>query len=110
MDPKIDTIGQVDIRNLAMLTSVIWPFWGSKKYKSNFLDFFEVVLELFKKSMGIVTHSGGFEGSVLPILGVKKVVFWTSKLFWSCLGSVWALFSNLKGLLLGEFSALKVDK
>ena len=62
MDQKIDTFGQVDIRDLA-------------------------------------------------ILGVEKVVFWTfSKLFWSCLGSVWALFSTLKGPLLGVFSALKVDK
>ena len=52
MDPKIDTFGQVDIHDLA-------------------------------------------------ILGVKKVIFWTfSKLFWSCLGSVWALFSTLKGPLL----------
>ena len=48
---------------------------------------------------------------VLAILGVKKIVFWTfSKLFWSCLGGVWALFFTLKGLLLGVFSALKVDK
>ena len=55
-------------------------------------------------------HFGGFEGSFLTILGVKKVVFWTfSKLFWSCLVSVWALFSVLKGLLLGVFSAPKVD-
>ena len=62
MDPKIDTFGQVDIRDLA-------------------------------------------------ILGVEKVVFWTfSKLFWSCLGSVWALFLTLKGLLLVVFSARKVDK
>ena len=62
MDPKIDTFGQVDIRDLA-------------------------------------------------ILGVEKTVFWTfSKLFWSCLGSVWALFSTLKGPLLGVILALKVDK
>ena len=56
-------------------------------------------------------HFGGFEGSFLTILGVKKVVFWTfSKLFWSYLGSVWALFSALKGLLLNLFAALKDDK
>ena len=62
MDPKIDTFGQVDIRDLA-------------------------------------------------ILGVEKVVFWTfSKLFWSCSGSVWALFLTLEGLLLGVFSARKVAK
>ena len=49
--------------------------------------------------------------SDLAILGVKKVDFWTfSKLFWSCLGSVRALFSTLEGPLLGVFSALKVDK
>ena len=43
---------------------------------------------------------------VLAILGVKKVVFWTfSKLFWSCLGSVWALFLTLKDLLLVVFLA-----
>ena len=47
---------------------------------------------------------GRFEGSFLTILGVKKVDFWTfSKLFWTCLGSVWALFSASKGLLLGVF-------
>ena len=41
-------------------------------------------------------HFGRFEGSFLTILGVKKVDFWTfSKLFWSCLGSVWALFPPL---------------
>ena len=56
-------------------------------------------------------HFGSFEGSFLAILGVEKVIFWTfSKLFWSCLGSVWALFSTLKGLLLGVFTAQKVDK
>ena len=50
--------------------------------------------------------------SFWTILVVEKVVFSTfSKLFWSCLGSVWALFSTLKkGLLFGEFSARKVDK
>ena len=36
--------------------------------------------------------------SDLPILGVVKVVFWNfSKLFKSCLGSIWALFLTLKG-------------
>ena len=34
----------------------------------------------------------------MAILGVKNVVFWTfSKLFWSCLVSVWALFLVLNG-------------
>ena len=56
-------------------------------------------------------HFDRFEGSFLTILGVKKVVFWTfSKLFRSCLGSVWALFPALKGLLSGVFTAQKVDK
>ena len=56
-------------------------------------------------------HFDRFEGSFLAIFGVEKVIFWTfSKLFWSCLGSVWALFLTLKGLLLKVFSALKVDK
>ena len=42
-------------------------------------------------------HFGRFEGSFLTILGVKKVDFSTfSKLFWTCLGSVWALFLVLK--------------
>ena len=49
-------------------------------------------------------HFGRFEGSFLTILGVKKVDFSTfSKLFWTCLGSVWALFLPSKGLLLGVF-------
>ena len=56
-------------------------------------------------------HFDRFEGSFLAILGFKKVDFWTfSKLFWSCLRGAWALFFTLKGLLLGVFSALKVDK
>ena len=39
----------------------------------------------------------------------KKVIFWPlSKLFWSCLGSVWALFSYLKGPLLGAIIPLNV--
>ena len=55
MDPKIDTFGQVDIRDLAIFL-------------------------------------------------VEKVVFSTfSKLFWSCLGSVWALFLALKCPLLDVF-------
>ena len=42
-------------------------------------------------------HFDGFGGSFLTNLGVKKVVFGTfSKLFGSCLGSVWALFLDLK--------------
>ena len=42
-------------------------------------------------------HFGQFEGSFLTILGVKKVDFSTfSKLFWTCLGSIWAMFSVLK--------------
>ena len=46
-----------------------------------------------------------------PFWGVKKVVFGTfSKLFGSCLGSVWALFLDLKDKLLGDFSAPKVHK
>ena len=43
---------------------------------------------------------------VLVNLGVEKVVFWT----FSKLGSVWASFLTLKGLLLGIFSAPKVYK
>ena len=46
-------------------------------------------------------HFDRFEGSFLTILGVENVVFWTfSMLFWSCLGSVRALFLTLKGPLL----------
>ena len=49
-------------------------------------------------------HFGRFEGSFLTILGVKKVDFATfSKLFWTCLGYVWALFLASKGLLLCVF-------
>ena len=48
---------------------------------------------------------------VLGIFGIKKDVFWTfSKLFWSCLRSVWALFLTIKGPLLVLFSTPKVDK
>ena len=42
---------------------------------------------------------------------VQKVVFWTfSKLFGSCLGSVWAFFLVLKAPLFSAFLAPKVDK
>ena len=45
------------------------------------------------------------------ILGIENIVFWTfSNLFWSCLGSVRELFSTLKGLLSGVFSARNIDK
>ena len=58
-------------------------------------------IEIFDEKMA---HFGGFEGSFLTILWVKKVVFWTfSKMFWSCLECVWALFLTLKGPLLGVF-------
>ena len=54
-------------------------------------------IEIFDQKFA---HFGNFEGSFLTILGVKKVVFWTfSKLFWSRLGSVWASFSVLGGVL-----------
>ena len=47
---------------------------------------------------------GHIDTRVLAILVVKKVDFWTfSKLFWSCLGSVWELFSAIKALLLNVF-------
>ena len=66
------------------------------------------IIEIFGQNFA---HFDRFEGSFLTILGLEKVIFWTfSKLFWSCLGSVRALFSTLKGPLLGVFSALKVDK
>ena len=62
-------------------------------------------IEIFGQNLA---HFGGFDGSFLTILGVKKVVFWTfSKLFWSCLGSVWALFLVLKDALLCVLSAPK---
>ena len=65
-------------------------------------------IEIFGQNFA---HFGRFEGSFLTILGVEKVVFWTfSKLFGSCLGSVWALFLDLKDKLLGDFSAPKVHK
>ena len=50
--------------------------------------------------LGIIDKLGQFRGSISTSYGSKKVVFWTFlKLFWSCLGSVWALFSTLKGPL-----------
>ena len=56
-------------------------------------------------------HIDRFEGSFLTIFWVKKVVFSTfSKFFWNFLGSFLTLFSALKGLLLGVFTPLKVDK
>ena len=65
-------------------------------------------IEIFDQKFA---HFGRFEGSFLTILGVEKAVFWTfSKLFWSYLRSVCALFLVLKALLLGVFSAPKVDK
>ena len=48
---------------------------------------------------------------VLAILGVKKIDFWTiSKVFWSCLGSVYECIAVLRGPLFGVFLAPKVDK
>ena len=65
-------------------------------------------IEIFGQNFA---HFCCFHGSFLTIFWVKQVVFWTfSKLFRSCLGSVWALFSTLKCPLLGVFSARKIDK
>jgi len=65
-------------------------------------------IEIFGQNFA---HFDRFEGSFSTNFGVEKVVFCTlSKLFWSCLGSVWALFLTLNGLLLGVFPAPKVDK
>ena len=43
MDLKLYTFGYID--------TVFWPFWGEK---SRILDFSKVVLELFRKCLGIV--------------------------------------------------------
>ena len=65
-------------------------------------------IEIFGNNLA---HFGGFDGSFLTILVVKKVVFWTfSKLLCSCLGSVWALFLVLKDALLRVLSAPKIYK
>ena len=51
-----------------------------------------------------MTSLGRIYIHVLVILVVKKVIFWAfSKLFCNCLGSVWAMFSTLKGPLLVVF-------
>ena len=56
-------------------------------------------------------HFDRFEVSFLTILGFKKGILSTfSKLFVSCLGSVWAFFSVLKGPLVVVFQLLKFDK
>ena len=45
--------------------------------------------------VGQFAHFGGFEGSFLPMFGVKKVGFFTfSELFRSGLKSVWAVSSE----------------
>ena len=52
-----------------------------------------------------------FDGAFLTIVGSHENRFWAfSKLFWSCLGSVYTLFLDFKGLLLAVYSALKVNK
>ena len=49
-------------------------------------------IEIFGENFA---HFGRFEGSFLTILGVKKVDFSTfSKLFWTFLGSAWALLKS----------------
>ena len=56
-------------------------------------------------------HFGDFEEQFMTILAVEKDAFWTSSNFlWSYLGSIWALFSTLKGLLSVVFSTPKRDK
>ena len=56
----------------------------------------------------ILTHF--FVRVIFDHLGIKKVVFWTSKLFSSCFWNAKALFSALKGLLLDVFSPRKNEK
>ena len=77
-------------------------FFSTKKAKIELLD---------RKWTQKSTLFGQVDIRDLAILGVEKVVFWTfSNMFWSCSGSVWALFLTLEGLLLGVFSARKVAK
>ena len=65
------------------------------------------IIEIFGQNFA---HFGGFEGSFLTLFAVKKVVFRTfSKLFKSCIGSIWALVLALRGQNFGVFSAEKVD-
>ena len=66
------------------------------------------IIEIFGQNFA---HFGRFEGSFLTIFVVEKVIFWTfSKLFWSCFGSIRALFFDLKGPLLGVFSPPEFNK
>ena len=54
-------------------------------------------IEIFDETLA---HFGGCDGSFLTILGVKKVFWAFSKLFWSCLGSICELFSVRQGPIL----------
>ena len=65
-------------------------------------------IEIFSQNTTLFWPIWGF---IFGHFGVEKVVFWTfSNLFWSCLVSVWALFSASNGLLLGVYWAPKVDQ
>ena len=107
LDFKIDTFCQVDTCILNML-----------EIKNRFLDFFKVVLELLRKYLErdyflvlkglqficLFSSIGSYMTSKIDIfgqisthffvrvtldhLGIKKVVFWTSKLFLSCFRNV----------------------
>ena len=120
MDPKIDTLSQVDTRVLAIV--------GVSKL---FLIFFEVIGYCFRpKGLLLCVFTAlkvdkwpqnrdfrskfcplwPFLGVIFDHAGGQKSRFWTfSKLFKSCLESVWALFSALKDLLLRVFVKFNVS-
>ena len=65
-----------------------------------------LVHRYWTQKLNLLAQIGGFQGSFW-IISVLKAF---SGLFQSCLGSVWAVFSAIKGLLLVVFSGAKVDK
>ena len=94
MTPKMKILDQ-NFAHFGRFEGVIFDHFGVKNSLSrNFRFFFSVPTgPRSSKIDPKIDTFDQFYNRDLAILGVKKVDFSTfSKLFWTCLGSVWALF------------------
>ena len=123
MDSKIDTFGRIWRiwriylfnfflgKNASFFSFFfnVFSYWGERFYY--FFQYQQAKNRARRSKMDPkIDTFGQVDIRVLAILGVKKVVLWTfSKLFWGSLRSVWALFLDLEGPLLGVFLARKVE-
>ena len=117
MDQKTDNFCQIDIRDLAILGVEKVVLWIFSKFFRVVWKVLGIVLDLWGQFLRVFSASKVDKWPQKSKLSVKNMLifavlrvhfgpFWwwkksfsgLSRLFWSCLGSVWATFLVLKGL------------